>query len=261
MASYNPVAAVLRGLDVLQAVNAHDPADLKTIHAATGHDKATIIRMLETLIHAGYVVQDPESGTYLVTGRTLQLSAGYDRSRQFELLLAPALKAFRTEVGWPSDFATLDGTEMIVVETSRDTGPMSFNRRRGFRAPVLRTSIGRAYLAFCPEAEREELIEALRQRAEAGGPAVPTDAEIGALLEQVRAAGYATMDEGYSSDEYNGSFWAVAVPVMAGDRIWGALNLMMLKQATTPERVREELLPKLKAAADGLAAAFAEAGV
>ncbi len=261
MASYNPVAAVLRGLDVLRSINALDSADLKRIHAATGHDKATILRMLETLIHAGYVMQDPETGAYLVTGRTLELSAGFDRSRQFELLLPSALKDFRTEVGWPSDFATLDGTEMIVVETSRERGPMSFNRQRGFRAPVLRTSIGRAYLAHCAQARRAELIAQLRAQTEAAGETMPSDEEIAALVERVRADGFATMDEGYSNDEYSGSFWAAAVPVMSGARLYGTLNLMMLKQAVTLENARSELLPKLKAAADGLAAAFAEAGV
>lgn len=261
MASYSPVAAVLRGLDVLRAVNAHERADLKTIHAATGHDKATIIRMLGTLIHAGYVMQDPETGRYLVTGRTLELSLGYDRSRQFELLLPGALKDFRAEVGWPSDFATLDGTEMIVVETSRDRGPMSFNRQRGFRAPVLRTSLGRAYLAHCEPAQREKLLDRLRARARTSGQSLPPAGEIEALLAQVRAQGFAIMDETYSNDEYNGTFWAVAVPVAGNGRLYGALNLMMLTQATTLEQMRHELLPKLKAAAERLAVAFAGAGV
>lgn len=261
MPSYTPVAAVLRGLKILQAVNALDHADLKALHEVTQDDKATILRMLETLIHAGYVVQDPETGGYIVTGRTLQLSAGYDRSRQYKMLVPPALKEFRNDVGWPSDFATLDGTEMIVIETSRDSGPMSFNRQRGFRAPVLHTSVGRAYLAFCSVEQRQALIDRLRAESEWTSEAIPTDHEIEELVTAARSKGYATMDEGYSSAEYNGTFWAVAVPVMAEDRLFGTLNLMMLKHATTPEQAEADLLPKLQAAADGLATTFASAGV
>lgn len=261
MTSYKPVAAVLRGFDILQAVNTHENADLKTLHAATGHDKATILRMLHTLVHAGYVMQNTENGGYTVTGRTLQLSSGYNQSRQFGLLLPSALKSFRAEVGWPSDFAMLDGTEMIVIETSRDNGPMSVNRQRGFRAPVLRTSIGRAYLAYCSDAQRQNLVDQMRSRSAATGEHVPTDNEIETLVASVRANGYATMDDNYSNEEYDGLFWAVAVPVIEEDRLFGTLNLMMLKRATTRKQVEAELLPKLKAAAEDLAAAFVAAGV
>lgn len=258
MPSYTPVAALLRGLDVLRVVNQAGAADVRTLHAETGHDKATIVRMLETLIHAGYVVQ--EAGCYRPTGKVLQLSAGYDRMRQFEQVLTPVMAGFRAEVGWPSDFAMPDGTEMIVIETSRDHGPLSFNRRKGFRAPVLATSLGRAYLAYCPEAERDTLLRQLRDRAAAVSAPFPSGAELTALLETVRQDGFATMDPGYSDQEYGGTFWALAVPVQ-GARLYGALNLMLLRQAVSPDTARGHLLPKLQATAAALAGGFDRAGL
>ena len=44
-------------------------------HRRTGLDKATIVRMLESLVHAGFVVRDEQDRAYQITGKTLMLSA------------------------------------------------------------------------------------------------------------------------------------------------------------------------------------------
>lgn len=257
MPSYQPVAAALRGLEILRQVNALQPASVKALHQATGIDKATIVRMLETLIHAGYVAQHPAG--YQVTGRVLQLSAGFDLHQKAAQLAGPVMARFRQAVGWPSDIAVRDGDAMIVVGTSREPGPLSFNRRPGFRAPIPQTSIGRAYLAHCPDTERAEILAQLRARAE--GDPLPADAVLDRMLAGIREQGFAVMDDGYSEREYGGTLWAMAVPVMAEGRLYGALNIMMLRQAVTQDMARETYLPQLRAAAAELAAAFRDGGL
>ncbi|MFC7610886.1 helix-turn-helix domain-containing protein [Teichococcus aestuarii] len=61
MPSYEPVTAVLRGLEVLRAVNHLRSATVREIHEATGLNQPTVVRMLETLIHAGFVARQPAS--------------------------------------------------------------------------------------------------------------------------------------------------------------------------------------------------------
>ena len=159
MPSYRPVTATLRGLEVLAATSRlGSRASLAEIHRLTGFDKSTILRMLETLEHAGFVVRDDDRRSWQVTGKTLQLSAGYDRHRAVGTIVAPALAAFRTTVGWPSDVALFDHDSMLVVETSREPGPMFLNRRPGYRAPVLGTSLGLSYMAHCGTAQREAFL-------------------------------------------------------------------------------------------------------
>lgn len=259
MPSYTPVAAVLRGLEVLRIVNRSHPATVKVIHSETGIDKATIVRMLETLIHAGYVSHDAAAGVYRVTGRVLQLSSGFSHHDKAAEVCAPILASLRRAIGWPSDFAIRDADAMIVVQTSRTDGPMFFNRRPGFRAPILTTSIGRAYLAFCPEEERDDVLALLRMStvASAGQPAVPHD--IGERLEAVRAAGYATMDSSYSQSQYDGAITALAVPVRARERMFGALNIMLLREAISLDAARERYLTPLQEAANAISGAFLNA--
>jgi DNA-binding IclR family transcriptional regulator len=75
----------------------------------------------------------------------------------------PIMRAFRKEIGWPSDIALFDRDAMIVAQTTREPGSMFISRRPGFRFPVLATSMGRAYLAFYDETEREKIIARLAE--------------------------------------------------------------------------------------------------
>ncbi len=60
MPSFKPVIALTRGLEILRVVNEQQLTSVGALHKATGLDKATIVRMLETLEHEGYVMRDAE---------------------------------------------------------------------------------------------------------------------------------------------------------------------------------------------------------
>lgn len=258
MASYNPVTAVLRGVEVLRLVNRLSPTTVKAIHYETGYDKATIVRMLQTLIHAGYVIQDDATGTYSVTGRVLQLSVGYSMHDRIAALCSPLLAELRKSIGWPSDFAIRDAESMIVVQTSRTQGPLLLNRRPGFRAPMLLTSIGRAYLSACSPAELDEIIAQLAASPDPGRGKSPPLQSLHAQLGAIRAAGYAVMDDAYSRSEYDAQIWAIAVPVADGDHVYGALNIMLLRDAVDEEAAKDRYLPRLRETAARLVQAFQE---
>ncbi|WP_247891232.1 MULTISPECIES: IclR family transcriptional regulator domain-containing protein [Azospirillum] len=253
MPSFKPVAALTRGLDVLRIVNELRDASVAALHRETGLDKATIVRMLETLEHEGYVTRNPSNSGYVPTGRTLQLSRGYDLHHRIGLLCEPILTEFRQAIGWPSDVALFDHDAMIVVQTSRETGPLFFNRRPGFRAPILETSIGRAYLAFCADSERERILARLRPRTDPANALASDPQRLEALLSDVRARGFACMDDSYSDREYSGQLWAMAVPVRDEQGILATLNIMMLRSAVSPEAAQERFLDMLITNANRLA--------
>ncbi len=247
MASYRPVTAALRALDVLAAVNRLQPrATVGQIHQQTGIDKATVVRMLTTLAHAGYVVREREEPLYRVTGKTLQLCAGYDRHSLVSALVSEDLAAFRQKVGWPSDVALFDRDAMIVVETSRQSEPLQFYREAGFRAPVLATSLGLAYLANCPPPEREEFLAWAAQEPSPFNALARDPTALAAKLEAIRSQDYATMDPAYSKAVYESQFSSIGVAIMSGTRIFGAVNVIYLLSALTPEGAVASLLAPLQ---------------
>lgn len=258
MASYQPVTAALRALDVLSATSRlGDRATLAEIHRLTALDKSTILRMLETLEHAGFVVRDGERRTYQVTGKTLLLSAGYDRHRAVGTIVAPALGAFRTAVGWPSDVALFDHDSMLVVETSREPGPMFLNRRPGYRAPVLGTSLGLAYVSHCEDAERDAVLAAAAADPAPWNDLARDRAAAERAFAAIRSQGYATMSPGYGRREYDGLIGSLGVPIRRDGRVYAAMNILFLLNALSVERAVDTLLAPLQATAAQLAADLA----
>src|SRR5262249_14693633 len=163
MPSFKPVIALARGLEILRAINVEHEATVGSLHKATGLDKATIVRMLETLEHEGYVSRDPHRAVYAVTGRCLLLTQGYDHHIWVGKIAEPVMREFRRQIGWPSDIAVFDHDAMAVAQTTREPGSLLFSRRPGFRFPLLATSMGLAYLAFCGEEEQSRIIARLAE--------------------------------------------------------------------------------------------------
>ncbi|MBL6080498.1 helix-turn-helix domain-containing protein [Belnapia sp. T18] len=249
MPSYEPVAALLRGLEVLRIVNRLSEAGVSEIHRLTGLNPPTIVRMLETLIHAGYVIRHPQLPLYFPTGRTLELCAGYTLHREVGIAAAPVMTRLRASIGWPSDVAVFDGDAMVVAHTSRGEGRFMFERRTGFRAPVLATSLGRAFLAFCAPPERNHAITLAARSPEPWNVLAHDPDAADAAFAAIRAAGYAAMDDAYAAREYSGLASAVAVPVLVGEVAVASLNLMYLRDVTDRSAVVDRLLPVLREAA------------
>lgn len=253
--AYKPVIAALRVLDVLATVSKmNGNATVGEIHRLTALDKATIVRMLTTLAHAGYIVRSSGSQAYRVTGKTLQLSAGYNRHQAIGAIVSEDLGQFRQRIGWPSDVSIFDEDAMLVIETSREAEPMRFFRKPGYRAPVLYTSIGRAYLAFCPEKERQVFLQRAQENPAPEFALSRAPDVLEALLENVRARGYATMDESYSRETYESQFFSIGVPIRTHSQVFGAMNIIYLRRAMTPDAARDQFLPSLIEVADKLAA-------
>ncbi|HFZ8995302.1 TPA: IclR family transcriptional regulator C-terminal domain-containing protein [Citrobacter freundii] len=254
--SFKPVEAVSRALNVLRVVNEEKQSTVASIHKQTGLDKATIVRMLETLDHEGYVARDPDKAVYFPTGRTLLLSQGYEKSRWVSDIAEPILAKFRNTIGWPSDIALFDRDAMVVVQTSRGYGPLSFNRQPGFRSPMLTTSIGLTYLAFCPEKERNRILHRLADSADEWNTLTQQPERLAELLAQVRKQGYAVMGPDYSEKVFASNVWAIGVPIIYGDTLYATMNIMLLKSAVNEQEAIQNLLPLLRDAATEIAEAL-----
>lgn len=246
MSSYKPVTAALRVLDVLAAVNRLDgDGSVGDIHHQTGIDKSTIVRMLQTLESAGYVVRKPDRPSYGVTGKTLVLSASFDRQKAMCDALSPFLNAFREEIGWPSDIAVFDHDAMVVIETSRHSGPLSFNRTPGYRAPLLGTSLGLVYVANSSIAHRNEIRQASASIDEPWNKFAQDEKTFHTRMDEIRKLGFATMDPEYSKREYRNKVASIGVPIFRDGIVIATINTIYLKQVMTANDAKETLLPKL----------------
>jgi len=256
MTSFQPVTAALRVLDVLLAVNRLKEASVGDIYLETGLNRPTIVRMLETLMHAGFVARHPAEPIYMPTGRTLDLSSGYQRHEEMALAAAPILARLHKELQWPSDVAVFDQDAMVVARTSRGAGFVHFNRRPGYRAPLLGTSLGMSFLAFCNDETRTSALAALAASTDSWNAIVREPKKLQALLNTVRKRGYATMNKEYSDSSYGGMASAVGVPVLLEGAAVGSLNLMYLRNSIDEAGVIAHFIRPLKQAAADIAQAL-----
>lgn len=253
MGSFKQVAALSRGLTVLRLVNAENETTVGALHARSGLDKATIVRMLETLEREGYVTRCGTGHHWRPTGLTLTLSSGYSAVREVERLVGPVLTESRETLKWPASFGIFDRDAMIIADTTHDWRGMMVARHPSHRPPMLTTSLGRAYMAHMEESERKALLDTLALNPMGWDRGATEPDKIEAMLAEVRRNGYALADCDYISATFSGDIWAISVPVRGKTRLYGALGLMVLQRVIRPEAGVADLAPRLMEVAPRIA--------
>jgi IclR family transcriptional regulator, mhp operon transcriptional activator len=242
------ISVLQRGLNVLDVLNHAGVTDVRHIHQSTGLPKPTIVRLLDTLVALGYVARCPAGG-YEVTSKVLGLSRGYRKADTEHLLKVarPALGWLRGQTaGWPSDMAVCDTDAMVVVDAGRGAGSQFLNRDSGYRLPIVGSALGHAYLAFCPNEEREDVLLRLNDR-----PGGCKSSLLGTMLESVRRKGFATRD-----CERGKATRVLAAAILVRDRVVACLSVVAGAQAVTLQQMEQAFATPLAQAAATIAQAY-----
>jgi IclR family mhp operon transcriptional activator len=246
MESTRPIRALMRGLDALTVLNLRNGATVSEVAHEIRLPRTTVYRILETLCNAGYVFRDASDDRYRLTVMVRALSGGFDDDAWVSEIARPAIHELSGEIGWPVSIATLSGSTMMMRETTDHMSGFAVERHSaGFRAPLLTTAPGQAYLAFCPSSQREALI---------GNLAPAQRAELEQLLNEVRAQGFATV----SRTRRNVEEIAVSVPVMLHERVPACLSVRFAASAVPPKAGLESFAPKLRQCAAKISTALLE---
>lgn len=252
MNSYTPVTALLRGLAVLSCLNEHGPQNVGELHQHTGIAKPTVVRILETLQHAGYVDAGNDQRRYSVTARVLSLANGYDLSTHVLKAALPFIHEAREQLGWPIEIGVFDQDAMIILDTSRQSGAFSINRRPGSRVPVLKTALGRAYLAALPHQALAALLDKLATNPAPDFELARRPAEFLAMIQQIRLVNYSLADRETLS---NGR--ALAAPILREGKPIASINIIVHTSALTIEQLETEIGPSIIEVAQKISRAIA----
>jgi len=253
-----PVRALERGLDVLLAIETNPGVDLKSLHAITGLPKATLLRLLRTLLRRNLVWQRMADGAYLPSRRLHRPPP--DTIARLVEIASPIMAGLCDRVNWPSILGVRSGAQMVVIETNRPRSAASHLPLGpvGLRIDMLSTATGRAYFAFCGSDERQEILGALRAQSEDGPAHDP--AWLARLVAQTQAQGFGQRDPVYGRDPlpFDDGRNSISVPVIVAGQVIGAINLTWTRRtATAPEIVAAHLGP-LREAATAVARELAE---
>jgi IclR family transcriptional regulator, mhp operon transcriptional activator len=249
-APYREVRGLSRGLAVLRALNAMPGGIGGVVELAqrAGLHRTTVKRLLETLRAEGLVHHKDDGASYALGFEVRRLSEGYVGAAWIDRVAAPAMQHHLRALSWPSDLATPDAGFMIVRESTHRMSLLSQHRATiGIRIPMLVSSLGRAWLAWCADDEREATLTLLRERGDALGAMARDAAAVKRVLRETRRRGYA-MNRGEWAAE--ASVTAIGLPVRIGAHAIGAINLVLQTNAVSEREIATRYVPLLRTLAD-----------
>lgn len=215
--------AFRRGLALLEALNRRGGGTPLALSRDTGIPRPTVYRMLETLEREGYVARSPSDEHVVLRARLRLLSDGFEDEEWITGIAAPVMFRLTAEIGWPCDLATLEGTEMLIRESTHRAARFSIDRAMAGRAlPLLDSSLGQAFLAFAAPRERNTLLGLLGRSG---------DAALRRALAATRRRGYA-LRPGGGPWPHTGS---LALPVHRDGRVVACMNAIWMSRAVSPE--------------------------
>ncbi len=245
--------SVLRAIALLKQLNRQRSTTVDQLHRATSLPKPTIMRLLGTLTVAGLVTKLERGLGYRVTSQVASLSSGFHGGPLVAEAGRPWALDLTRRLSWPTAIAVLDKAQMtIAVSTLADSNVSPFHGSLGVRFSLVSRALGRAYLAFCPEAERRILMRMIAASPDPEDNPPNLERVVAAIVATVRRQGYALRDPKVEPKGSN----TVAVPILLGEGVAGTIGFSYFRSAVSQATLTGELVPALQEAARQISAAM-----
>ena len=184
----SPIRAVSRAIDLLQALNRQPVSTIDELHGQTRIPKPTIVRLLQTFVAKGLVCHASKHGAYYLTAQVQSLSVGYHSVPMIVEAARPLLDAMTTKVKWPLAVAVPDGNAVVIRYSTVPRSPLALlHSSINMRLSLVTRALGRAFLAFCDNDERDVILKALSASSEPKDARVRNVAAVRRMLSETRA--------------------------------------------------------------------------
>ena len=234
-----------RGLHVLEVIAASGGLiSLAEIARRTGLHRSTGHHLLQTLVGAGYLRQDPATRSYELSAKLFELTGRTWTPEQLGMIAQPLVAELARVSGEGASLAAYrDGVVKIVAKCDHD-GPVRVVQDVGAERPIHATAVGKAIVAFLPAAELEGVLDRMTYERYTPRTIVERRA-LEAELRRIRSAGCANDDE-----EHIEGIRCVAAPVrIYSGQVVASLCTVGPKSRMTRQRLRDLSVPLLKMAA------------
>ncbi|MGD0586111.1 MAG: IclR family transcriptional regulator [Oryzomonas sp.] len=205
------VRALERGLEVLRCFRPGDRfLGNQEIAARTGLPKPTISRLTHTLTRLGYLAYSEKFGKYLLDSAVLALGYSFLVNMDVRRIARPLMQELAEYAQASLAIGVQDRLNMLYIEAYRSSATVTLTLDVGSQIPIATTSMGRALLCALPEAERNPLLDQVRQRNEADWPR--TRAGIDQAMKDYAERGFCL-----SLGDWKRDVHAVAAPLIPSD--------------------------------------------
>jgi DNA-binding IclR family transcriptional regulator len=218
------VLPVMKALQVLDYVarQGHDVTLTETVQELK-LPKTTVFRYLQTLLAAQFLEHDLKRDRYGVGSKFRSLARVDQELQGLRDIAQPEMRTLMETFHETVNLAVLSENEVVYIDMLEPGRPLRANARIGHRHPAHSTSLGKAMMAFLPDADALALRSELPQRT----INTLTDADkLRRQVDDVRRRGYA-IEVGENED----GLMCIGVPIL--DRTGYPVAAMSL---SAPER-------------------------
>jgi IclR family transcriptional regulator, KDG regulon repressor len=147
------IKSLSKALHILRAVGDHrDPASIATLSRELAMPKGTLFPFLHTMAQEGLLLAR-DGGRYTLGPRLLELAATFHRQVRLRDVARPHLERLANASGEVAHLCVLSEGEMVYVDRVETRRVVQVGSHIGGRCPIHCTGVGKAYLAFLPEAQ------------------------------------------------------------------------------------------------------------
>lgn len=220
--------SVVRAMRILELLSgAGKPMTLTSIAEELAIPKSTTHSILKALNGRGFLDIDAHQN-YTVGLRAFEVGASHLRSTNAVEVVIPQLVALTRDLGITSHYAILDGSDAVYLCKEDPPGlGLKLASSVGARLPAHTTAVGKAALAWLPEADLERCLAAIRE-------AVPQRQAVDRLLGELGAI----RALGYSSDDGETALGVrcVAAPVLSSSGHPGSIGVSYLRGSSLQDQ-------------------------
>lgn len=248
MAATASDGTVAKALEVLDQVAAYGrPVRFSDLLDQSPYPKATLYRLLQTLVGQGMLSFDPDRSCYALGLRLVRLAHAAWQQSSLAPIARPYLDRLSAEVGETVHLAQLDHAQVLYVDKRNARDPIPMYSQAGKVGPAYCTGVGKAMLAFLPENTLPAILA--QQSWHAFTPkTVTSPAKMTDELGIIRARGFAFDDE-----EHEPGIICVALPILSSrGGVLGALSVTSTTARTSLEEL-EKLVPTIQQIAQAIA--------
>jgi DNA-binding IclR family transcriptional regulator len=194
-------------LAALEHVAAAGEAGVGDVAAALGVPRASAHILLSTLTRAGYLRQPRRRGPYRLDLKVLELTHAVLSRMPVRERAGPLLHELAVQTGLAAYLAVLVRGRAMTIERIVPSPRPEARTDLGHTNPAYASSMGKAILAFLPDAELEDYLRNVRLEAITEHTITSVDA-LRNVLARVRQLGYAL-----SEGEHRPGVRSIAAPV------------------------------------------------
>jgi DNA-binding IclR family transcriptional regulator len=237
-----------KALGVLDLVAAQQgKARFAELQRMSGLPKATLHRLLQSLVIEGMLGQDATTGAYSLGMRLVRLAHSAWRQASLAPIARAHLDALSAATGLTVDLAQLDYGHVLFLDRRDVRAPDAAFSDAGKVAPAYCTAVGKAMLAYLEPFQLDQVL-AMQSFQRFTPTTLASEAVLRQSLERVRERGFAVENE-----EYQAGVICVAVPVLSAEnRMLGAVSLSGSTRRTDVAEL-EAWVPQLRDHAEAIA--------